>query len=654
MPRRPLSHNFLPFSLSPFFLFPFLHPQTPLPSHHVGHTYFIRHDPLLGNPRSLCHPLAFGTEECELHVESALRGGGRGGYIYAAITPLSIFGSLGAAKAAFGIIFASSSLTGARTLQNMGFEAKGDALATTMLDGTAIRRRVVFSSFSQHYVRSATYVSVTRPATDHWRIPLPPWDLELLLASYRIEMILRQRLLFKGINDLLNDRKVKLPLKSDETPNTPGVALWKDSYASEACLSSLNDFLLKTPATELRKAAPVIRNLAEILELDRESTATDVAKKLKQSYLANTWAWFIMLPAVFVGFILTIAGYIGCFTIVQNSSTSSDTYIWLGVEVALAVIRIITWALNTPWDDSDGTAVELNLQERMDHEDNGETFESFPRCWEPRKIGSESFPREGCRKTGIILEGEERTIPVPINNAENFDLEFHRVDIKSDPGYAVQLPGRFKVPSEFRMMSLITISLSIDHGGTPFPIRHRGRFAESSSYVRRKNRRPEDLEQGCQETTCPRHGLGKAPSFGSSHAKGTALTLKEFSTCLEIVSGHSASPGLYRYILIYWSSIPRGSVRRHQSVTGISPLSTTKDGKYTPMESCLSSASLTPQFRFVQRTREKQQKEVIDRDSTVDKMNTTYLLGLGRNFRTHLQKEKAMDGQSPTKEIRNY
>jgi hypothetical protein len=39
-----------------------------------------------------------GTQQCELHVGSALRGGGRGGYLYAAITPISIFGSLGVAK----------------------------------------------------------------------------------------------------------------------------------------------------------------------------------------------------------------------------------------------------------------------------------------------------------------------------------------------------------------------------------------------------------------------------------------------------------------------------------------------------------------------------------------------------------------------------
>ncbi|KAJ6569077.1 hypothetical protein B0H19DRAFT_1024272, partial [Mycena capillaripes] len=76
----------------------------------------------------------FGTEECQLHVESALRGGNRGGYLYAAITPLSIFGSLGPAKAAFGIMAASLPRSGAKRLQDMAFEAKGDVLAMVMLE----------------------------------------------------------------------------------------------------------------------------------------------------------------------------------------------------------------------------------------------------------------------------------------------------------------------------------------------------------------------------------------------------------------------------------------------------------------------------------------------------------------------------------------
>jgi hypothetical protein len=67
-----------------------------------------------------------GTEQCERHIGSALTKG----YLYAAATPMSIFGSLGMATAGFKTCLACFSLpvwniAGARKLQDAGFEAKG-------------------------------------------------------------------------------------------------------------------------------------------------------------------------------------------------------------------------------------------------------------------------------------------------------------------------------------------------------------------------------------------------------------------------------------------------------------------------------------------------------------------------------------------------
>ncbi|KAJ7893800.1 hypothetical protein B0H13DRAFT_1625081, partial [Mycena leptocephala] len=71
----------------------------------------------------------FGTEQCELHVGSALRGGGRGGFLYAAITPLSIFGT----KAAFSIMLATVPRFGAKRIQHLGLNPTGDAVKMIML-----------------------------------------------------------------------------------------------------------------------------------------------------------------------------------------------------------------------------------------------------------------------------------------------------------------------------------------------------------------------------------------------------------------------------------------------------------------------------------------------------------------------------------------
>ncbi|KAJ7058321.1 hypothetical protein C8F01DRAFT_990410, partial [Mycena amicta] len=67
----------------------------------------------------------FGTDQCERHISSALEGG----YLYAAATPLSLFGCLGIIKASLAILFASitSPFNGARVLHNAGFELVGSA-----------------------------------------------------------------------------------------------------------------------------------------------------------------------------------------------------------------------------------------------------------------------------------------------------------------------------------------------------------------------------------------------------------------------------------------------------------------------------------------------------------------------------------------------
>jgi hypothetical protein len=78
-----------------------------------------------------------GTEQCEDHVSSALTNG----YLYAAASPMSIFGSLGVARAGFKTFFASINFSihtwhfnGARTLSNMGFEPHGANLSLIMAD----------------------------------------------------------------------------------------------------------------------------------------------------------------------------------------------------------------------------------------------------------------------------------------------------------------------------------------------------------------------------------------------------------------------------------------------------------------------------------------------------------------------------------------
>ena len=69
-----------------------------------------------------------GTEQCSDQVSSALTRG----YLYAASTPMSIFGSLGVVNAGFKTLvacFSFGDIEGAKILGNMGFEPQGENLS---------------------------------------------------------------------------------------------------------------------------------------------------------------------------------------------------------------------------------------------------------------------------------------------------------------------------------------------------------------------------------------------------------------------------------------------------------------------------------------------------------------------------------------------
>ncbi|KAF8799266.1 hypothetical protein BYT27DRAFT_7059802, partial [Phlegmacium glaucopus] len=74
-----------------------------------------------------------GTEQCEVQVSSALTRG----YLYAAATPMSIFGSLGMVRAGLKTLaacFSFGDIEGAKLLGNMGFEPQGENLSLVMVE----------------------------------------------------------------------------------------------------------------------------------------------------------------------------------------------------------------------------------------------------------------------------------------------------------------------------------------------------------------------------------------------------------------------------------------------------------------------------------------------------------------------------------------
>ncbi|KAJ7649085.1 hypothetical protein DFH06DRAFT_1135337 [Mycena polygramma] len=574
-----------------------------------------------------------GTEQCETHVGSALRGDERGGYLYAAITPISIFGSLGPAKAALSIMFVNIPFVGSKTLQNMGFEVKGAAAAITMLDGKRYEaENCVLNILDRHHIHSAQYVRVQRPGTldQPFTNRLPQsWNLQLLAASLLVACLgvmpylhfsvlhhtsflaltiffpfcrVSGGLLCVFPGQLLLQYRIEMIVSM----------LWDESCASEVCLSSLQDFLNK-PVAGKPETARFMESLKLVLRLDSKSSPSEVATVLT-SYVTNTWTWFALMSALLCGLLMTIVGYIGCFTIVQNSSTPSDTYIWLALETTLALIRLLIWALNPPWDDLDGLWLTVDCEKTTPlHETLGidgnpggdeilgtddrlpQIFKIVPetRFWEALTLYSgpvninEMERVYGFRhsyslvvhKTGpetlcIILEEETTarepwTIMCMMN--EDHDLEFHVADIVSMRGRAVkvQLLGAdhplMKAPSEFRTNVFKHYKFILSKKSSePAPIKVSWPLSEW--LVMRlgiPNIGLHDPEQGPSNVPATLENAWKLLKTGIELTlSGGVVTYDQFSTYLQIIPRHSASRDLHQQLSkcldIYTQRIHKG------------------------------------------------------------------------------------------------
>ncbi|KAJ7852173.1 hypothetical protein B0H14DRAFT_810579 [Mycena olivaceomarginata] len=206
----------------------------------------------------------------------------------------------------------------------------------------------------------------------------------------------------------------------------------------------------------------VLRVLNPDLATGERPDARTIAWQL-EPYLRNISAWALLQSLLLMGFVMTLVGYVGCFTIIQNSPNSIDTYIWLSAEAFLALIRLLVWAANPSWDDeSEGVRLAVDLSEpeplpvvKCDTNLEYSTFEimSSGKFWETLVAHSGAMDidetaiirgfsawyswiknGEDVEKLSIILQ-DERTDGWTISctmNGQN--LEFHHVELSSDDG----------------------------------------------------------------------------------------------------------------------------------------------------------------------------------------------------------------------------
>ena len=75
---------------------------------------------------------------------------------------------------------------------------------------------------------------------------------------------------------------------------------------------------------------------------------------------ARTWLLQLFL---LIGLVASVVGYVGCFSVVQNSTSNNGPVSWLCLEVGLSVIRLAIWAWNPRGDDAPPLEIVLELDE---------------------------------------------------------------------------------------------------------------------------------------------------------------------------------------------------------------------------------------------------------------------------------------------------
>ena len=347
-----------------------------------------------------------GTEQCEKHIGSALEGG----YIYAAATPLSIFGSLGIVKNGISILVASISIPkpstrhgfllhdrlnqrwlGARVLANAGFAPVGTVApligivkkrykAETRLIEILEEKRIDASEnisiqWKSHQWNTslilctllaaalgmAPYAHLIPKATipSPWIFPmfrvlgscLATISIQFLI-QYRVVSLTKSRIIFMAMNRLHSNDLTTILEQFNLNFQ------WDEDLPAEECLTSLGQCLGVYRDTVKHVSHSLATTITRVRENLHTQNAMHFPNPTRQHFF-TIFFWTILL----ISLPATVVGYVGCFTLVSSSGEASAPVIWLGVEAALAVLRILLWAWNPKFDEDTEVTVQLKLSD---------------------------------------------------------------------------------------------------------------------------------------------------------------------------------------------------------------------------------------------------------------------------------------------------
>ena len=130
--------------------------------------------------------------------------------------------------------------------------------------------------------------------------------------------------------------------------------------------TTLIQLLIQRRITTLSDQFLVKRNQQRNTDLEAGDTKK---RQMIVRCIAPTW---LLLFILLIGLVASIVGYVGCFSVVQNSTSTFGPISWLCLEAGLSIVRLAIWASNPTWDDAPPLEIILEL-DKYEHE-------PFPTC----------------------------------------------------------------------------------------------------------------------------------------------------------------------------------------------------------------------------------------------------------------------------------
>ncbi|RXW25377.1 hypothetical protein EST38_g464 [Candolleomyces aberdarensis] len=327
----------------------------------------------------------FGTGQCERLVTSALERG----LLHAAATPMSIFGSLGIAKAGFVVLWGSTDFRwfpGPSLLRNAGITPSGIGellvhvaedyrhlyavedklrcrLAKKRIQSVKVNllskdfilwnvclvcATVFLSAFALlPYTFLITQPLSNQPLQTTWLYPiLRIGGCDIVAIS--IQFIFQLRILEESycrIRFMATDALIR----KDHGKALP--PFWDPNERAQRMFKRLRSLCRSNhELSGIQRGLGTLSSFSFPLDPPPESDPTVLPPSTL--IFATTPILYVCQAALLFGLLLVAVGYIGCFRVVRASLCAEGVLVWLVGEALLAMIRTLLCAANSRWDDT--------------------------------------------------------------------------------------------------------------------------------------------------------------------------------------------------------------------------------------------------------------------------------------------------------------